>query len=146
MSYRLDVQAFPLVLFTWSETATAEATRAIFEDMLKMSARAKQEGVHTVSIHDARGSSRPTPETRAVMAEMAKNAPDMRTLMDVVVLDSAALRGVLTAISWVAPGVMKRTKTAASLPEAFTLAEAAFKAVGQPVPARPPWAEARKLA
>lgn len=143
MSYQIDDGCFPLVLVTWTGTASAESTRAFFADLAALTARAEQAGVSTVTIHDARESARPSPDTRAVMAEQVKTVTS-RSLVDVVVLNSAALRGVITAMAWVVPGPMKRVKTAATLEEAFDLAQKALAEAGQAAPPRPAWANLRR--
>ena len=143
MSYFLDDDAFPLVLVTWTGTVTAESIRSLIEESNRIAARAEKAGVSTVTIHDSRKQGRPSPETRVLMADLTKATAVSHSLGEVVVLDSAALRGVLTAISWVAPGAIRKVKTVASLDDAYAKAAELFKAAGQAVPAPPAWVAQR---
>jgi hypothetical protein len=67
-------------------------------------------GSRIVNIHDATRSSRTTPEMRKFWAEMSSRNEQLleaKTLSNPIVVGSAMLRGVITAVGWLNPRVAK---------------------------------------
>jgi hypothetical protein len=56
-----------------------------------------------------------------------------------VVFDSAVLRGVLTAVSWVSPKQMQRVDNAATVAEGWQLATEMLQRAGIQPPTSAPW-------
>lgn len=140
MPYSVDDSAFPLLLVRWTGAASKEDFGAFFEQLEQIHARARTANAKLVTIHDARTAQRPEAPAREYAATRMKQTTLDGSLLDVVVTDQAALRGVITAMSWVVPGQMKRVKSTATIAEAFDLANKAYAAERLPVPQRPRWA------
>jgi hypothetical protein len=106
----LDDAHFPVVIATWVGEAsllTAEAYIAWFKAQI---ARAEEEEVWLIAISDSRLAGRPDATVRRYFADEIGSTEGRRLMSkqtSLVVHDSQLLRGALTAISWLVPGVDK---------------------------------------
>lgn len=85
-----------------------------------------------VTVHDASRSTKTSPEMRKFWAEMSARAsanPSARTLADLLVITSAIMRGVITAVGWLNPEVAKM-RVFPSLEAALTEATKLLTAAG----------------
>jgi hypothetical protein len=138
--YSMDDSGFPLLLVRWTGTSSKEDFAAFFEELERLHQRARTSNARLVTIHDARTAQRPDAPAREFAATRMKQATLDGSLLDVVVTDQAALRGVITAMSWVLPGQMKKVKSTATLQEAYALANQIYVDAKLPLPQRPRWA------
>lgn len=140
MAFEVDSSKFPLIMVRWAGRADAANFTAFFDALSALHERARVESVLLVTVHDARKSERPDAQARDVVAQRLKTTTLGKSLLDIVVTDSAPLRGVVTAMGWVAPGPMAKVKAVKDMDAAMALARDAFQAAGFPVPERPRWA------
>ena len=94
-------------------------------------------GQKLISISDATQAERPSPEVRKYWAEsLAETTPerDAATLATYVVINSAVMRGVMTAIGWLSERA-RAIKSVSSLSDAIRDALADLDAAGIPRPA-----------
>jgi hypothetical protein len=114
----IDESLFPIVVVRWRETLTEEHVGPFLARIEAMALRAEAAGGLLVSVHDARGlSSKMDPATRKALSDGIQSRP-MPTLIDVVVSESALVRGVMTALAWFAPQQMRRVVAVPTLPKA----------------------------
>lgn len=140
MAYEIDGSAFPLVMVRWTGRLMRPEFNGFFDSLTELHHKAAAQKVGLVTVHDARHAERPDADVRAAMAERVKTWSGTSTLVDVVVTDSAALRGVITALGWVMPTLMIRVKAVKDMSAAVEVARGAFQAAGQAVPQNPRWA------
>jgi hypothetical protein len=99
----IDESRFPIVVVTF----TGNATDAEFSDYLaSMTAMMVRRGTHNVTILDARKSGVTPPKQRKMQGEWLKankERLERQSLGSAFVIDSPLVRGVLTAILWIAP-------------------------------------------
>ena len=116
-----DDRYFPIVVMRWDGLADIEAAKWGMDHLAGASKTAVARGTRLVSISDARRARRPSAEVRKYFAaESARGLPEQADVVinTYVVLDSALLRGALTAIGWLSPSVQS-VKTTATIEEAI---------------------------
>ena len=115
-----DDRFAPIVITIWSGTASVEVARWHNELQREDVRKAVAKGQRLVSISDATKADRPGPEVRKFWADaLAETTPEQEagTLSTYVVISSAVMRGVMTAIGWLS----ERARSIKSVP---TLADA----------------------
>ena len=103
MEVIFDDRYFPLLISTWTGRADLEAAKWHQEHHRAAIDRAVSEGLRVVSISMATRTQRPTPEVRKYWADSMSKTPAAHraaTLATFVVMTSAMMRGVMTAIGW----------------------------------------------
>ena len=98
-----DARHFPVLVITWWGAADEALIRRYFEWSDAMLARAAAEDTKLAFISDNRASKRPPAHVRALTAELTDQTGDElsnRSVTTIIVLDSALVRGALTAIQW----------------------------------------------
>lgn len=99
----LDETYFPVLIATWSGRANETTVRAFYDWSARVMRRARQEGARVVQISDAGQAERPDPVVRKLLAQLADAQSEEHegvTIATIVVLESAVLRGAMTAIGW----------------------------------------------
>ncbi len=98
-----DARYFPVLVITWWGAADEALVRRYFQWNDTMLARAEAEDTKVAFVSDNRASKRPPATVRALTAELSDRSGEglsRRSLATMVVLDSALVRGALTAIQW----------------------------------------------
>jgi hypothetical protein len=129
----------PLLVTTFIGVIDLEAARWFEEVHTRAILRQVALGRRVVSVNDSTQTGSPTPELRKFWSEMAeRTSPTVLTAMlgTFVVLDSALMRGALTAISWLSP-VLRDIESFATLPLALKAGTERLAAAGTPVPLSP---------
>lgn len=102
MSVEIDDQRFPLVLVRYTRSHSDASWQAYLETMSRFVSR----GVPYVTLTDARAVPAPSARQRRMASDVIARE-EARTkrfvVANAVVVDSALLRGALTAVHWVAP-------------------------------------------
>jgi hypothetical protein len=134
----VDDTYFPVVVSTWFGAATEPAVRAYFAWLHRVLGRAQAGRVPAlVNITDAGPAGNPSPDVRRLIAELTvgweKAGADQLHVTSYVVVESAVIRGVLTALGWL-HGDMK-AENLASCSQAIerALADLAAAGVSPPV-------------
>lgn len=134
----LDTTHFPVVLSTWFGRASAESVRGFYAALEVALERAKREGKLLINVVDSAHAEVPTAEVRRLISELTevweKNGAGPDTVKAFVVVENAAIRGVLQVLSWMHPtGGMKSTNVP-SLDAAVRAACDAIRERGQEPP------------
>jgi hypothetical protein len=127
-----DSRYSPLIVVTFIGDLDLAQGRWFEETSLKVAQRESAKGRRLAMIHDATRSTRTSPEMRKFWTEMSKRAQpatNAATLASYIVVSNPVIRGVLTAISWVAPDVAKM-ETFANLDSAIGKATRVLEAAG----------------
>ncbi|MBV1857618.1 MAG: hypothetical protein KUG77_04340 [Nannocystaceae bacterium] len=109
-SILLDEQHFPMILQRWNGAVTVEVVRDHFEYSVLLLERARREGVAISVVLDASEAARPTSIVRKFIADHADDiAAQWPELLRPtrVVIQSAPLRGVITALGWLSRGALQ---------------------------------------
>lgn len=131
---KLDETMWPIAVFTLGEATTDDDWRGMFAHYEAFYTR--RQLFHAIT-DASRARSFPTPAQRKLIAELSRDhEPRSRKwcVGGATVLTSAVARGVLTAITWLAPPVYKLTYHA-TLDEAVDEASRTLQAKGVVVPA-----------
>ena len=132
----LDVQHFPLLFTKFVGDVTVEMFAEYFDWVVQINQRAQAEGTKIVTVTDGTQGSRPSADARAYIAAKQDEIVDAYghlSLASYVALDSALVRGALTAIGWVAKRGLAVTPVR-SIAEGVERALADFDAAGVPRP------------
>ncbi len=132
----MDERYFPMVVQRWEGAQTVEVVRDHFDYSIPLLERARREKVAISVVLDAVDSIRPTSTVRKYIAEraddIAEQWPELLRPSRVVIL-SAPLRGVITALGWLSRGALQLASYP-SRPSAIRAGIAHLEAVGSPVP------------
>lgn len=135
-SILMDEQHFPMVLQRWEGAATVEVVRDHFDYSMPLLERARRENVAISVVLDATNGARPTSVVRKVIAEradaLAAQWPELLRPTRVVI-QSAPLRGVITALGWLSRGALQLASYPSRV-SAIRAGIAHLEAVGSPVP------------
>ena len=127
----VDDRYFPLVIFYWVDTPDEDLCSKIFEWRDEMLEKATQKGLSSIVIHHTNKLVNPPATARKRVSEVAPTGP--RQLGNYVVANSALLRGIMTALKWMAGDSIKIT-TFATMSKALTVAIETLKAADTDVP------------
>ena len=138
-----DESAWPIVYGRFAGVGTVTGFEAFVSWHTGVMHKAMAQKQRLVVVTDARAVTGTPPDVRAVVGKWISDSPrefEEMTLESVVVLQSALMRGVLTAVGWLSTRKVRLT-VFATLPEAWESGVAALKRIGQEPPKlRPPWA------
>jgi hypothetical protein len=132
-----DDRYAPIVITIWSGRANIEAARWHTELQEQDMQKAVAKGQKLISISDATKAERPGPEVRKFWADsLASTTPEQEagTLSTYVVISSAVMRGVMTAIGWLSERA-RSIKSEPTLADAIRAALEDLDAAGIPRPA-----------
>jgi len=102
-----------------------------------MQARARAEGTRMVLVVDVLKTNAPDAAARSRLGEFTRGqteADEALLLGALLMIESALMRGALTALSWLAPGKLHSTHAVKGYREAVARARKLFEDAGQPVP------------
>jgi hypothetical protein len=108
----LDLRAWPIVFASWFGAATEPLVDRYFVEHAKVLARARAEKTRFVLITDTFAAQRPSPVARKKIADLFGKQPGdiaTLTLRSFVVIESPLIRGVVTALNWITPGMEQST-------------------------------------
>jgi hypothetical protein len=129
-SDRIVVQdeCFPVLCSTWVNSASEPVVEQYFRWLVPLVERASREGVPLVNITDAGLASAPDAAVRRLIADRTRDLlPQNRgEVRSITVVESAAIRAVLSALSWL-HGDM-RSETVATRTAALERAAAMLRA------------------
>lgn len=132
----VDETYFPVVISTWYGAASPQAVRAYYEWLGRMLANAMASQRLLVNVVDSAHAGVPSAEVRRLISELTleweQRGADASTVRAFVVIESAAIRGVLNVLAWLHGGM--KSVNVASLDAAVEGSLAALSAVGQPAP------------
>lgn len=132
----MDEQHFPMVLQRWEGAVTVEIVRDHFDYSMPLLERARRENVAISVVLDATNTVRPTSIVRKSIAERADEiAAQWPELLrpSRVVIQSAPLRGVITALGWLSRGALQLASYPSRV-SAIRAGIAHLESVGSPVP------------
>ncbi len=141
-----DTSRYPLVFATWAGDSDKAEVLAFNRWLEELMARALRQGDQIIVINDSTHSGRMPSDARKSMTDaMNHRAAELNDTLIVTyaVVTSTVVRGVLTAIGWMAKD-MKKVKICSSLAEAVERSEAAFVRAGVELPA-PQRAQERRV-
>lgn len=104
----IDERARPVIITTWFGEATTGIIDQYFDWFGMRLARARAVGERLVLVNDTFAIERPTPVVRRRLAERTKEQLGelMRPVIgSVVVIESALVRGAVTALGWILPSL-----------------------------------------
>jgi hypothetical protein len=133
---QIDERHFPIVIQRIDANATPDQITRFFADMRRLADRAIREDAYYVSISVPSGAFGPL--QRAKLAEeIKKSTPeqDRRSLGTFVVIQSALVRGALTAVRWMAPENLRTVTGVTTWNEALDGAAATLRKKGLRLPA-----------
>jgi hypothetical protein len=105
----IDSSHLPLLITTWFGSPTLGLVEAYTEWFVRFVERTRAAGQKVVILDDAIRGGRPAPPVRAVLAKI--QCPSDVVVDRIVVVDSAAIRGAITALSWSTGNPIKTTPT-----------------------------------
>lgn len=123
----IDDRHFPLIVMYWVGTPDAELCTDVFAWRDKMLERAAAKGEFAIVIHHTNKMVNPSATARRRTAEVAPAGPQL--LGNYVVANNPLLRGVMTALKWMAGDSIKIT-TYAKIDDALTTALKALDSAG----------------
>ncbi|MBN8616220.1 MAG: hypothetical protein J0L92_36860 [Deltaproteobacteria bacterium] len=130
----LDTTHFPVVLSTWFGRASAESIRPFYAALDTALERARREGKLLVNVVDSAQAEVPTAEVRRLISELTdaweKKGAGPDTVKAFVVVENAAIRGVLQVLSWMHPSGGMKSVNVPSLAAAVTAAIEAMRERG----------------
>lgn len=102
----LDARYWPVVFATWFDEPTESLVRKYFEahDVLLERGRANREPF--VLVTDTFATKQPSAKARRLVADLTNAQPAHAaslTIGSIIVIESAILRGVVTALQWILP-------------------------------------------
>jgi hypothetical protein len=125
---RVSDELWPLVVITYPSRTEPDDWEAMFDAMRRIHERRAR----FYTLHDATRSGVPSAVERAVIArntEALAGAVQRLLTGSCIVLESALVRGALTAMYWVAPSIPRSTLVA-NLPQGYYTAANEMKAAG----------------
>lgn len=128
-------ECFPVVCTTWIKAPSARVIEEYFRWINEAAARAHREGIKLVNITDGGLAGVPSADVRRLIAERTKELENARhggALHSITVVESAVIRGVLNALSWL-HGDLK-TEVVSSRHDAIERSTAWLRAAGQVAP------------
>lgn len=134
----IDTTHFPIVISTWFGRASPESVRPFYAELQRSLDRARRERTLLISLVDSAHAQAPSADVRRLISELTetweKNGAAPTTVRAIVVVENAAIRGVLQVLSWMhATGSMK-SDNVASLDAAVSAATSALRGGGHDVP------------
>lgn len=132
----LDDRYAPLVITTFLGETDLELGQWFTEANKKIFVSQAALGRRVVSISDATYARKPSPEMRRFWAETSNNAGDsmkQASLATFIVVNSALLRGAITAIGWLSPA-LRDLESFANIDDAVREGLARLIKAGLPVP------------
>jgi len=144
----VDETHFPVVIATWYGAASPASVRAYYDWLGRMLERAVAARRTLVNIVDSAPAGVPSAEVRRLISELTlvweKQGANDTTVRAFVVIESAAIRGVINVLNWLHGGM--KSVNVASLDDAVQSGLGALADAGEPVPpgfavgrvARPP--------
>jgi hypothetical protein len=132
-----DVTYFPVVIVTFFGTFTEGLVDDYAAWAEQVAARAVAENTHYLTIADGRQANRPPASVRKRFAEMSDVMSESghdRFVAAILVLESALVRGALTAIQWMSRRSL-RIETVGSIDEAIDRARSRLAKAGAAFPA-----------
>lgn len=132
-----DARDYPLLVVRWFGESTEDSVRRYFRWLDAMYERAKSEGTQIVTINDSRLAKRPPPTVRKLTAELidaSAVATGDDSLPTVLVLDSALIRGAVTAMKWLSIAKWN-VETVGDMPDAIARAFELLEGAGVNPPA-----------
>jgi hypothetical protein len=103
----IDTSHLPLLITTWFGSPSLGLVEAYNEWLVRFVERSRAAGRKFVILDDAIRAGRPAPPVRGLLAKI--QCPSDVVVDRVVVVDSAAIRGALTALSWITGNPIKTT-------------------------------------
>lgn len=103
----IDTSHLPLLITTWFGSPTIGLVEVYSEWLVRFVERSRKDGRKFVILDDAIRAGRPAPPVRALLAKI--QCPADVVIDRVVVVDTAAIRGALTALSWITGNPIKTT-------------------------------------
>lgn len=128
----LDSRAWPVVITTWFGTPTEGLVDRYFDQHATILERGRKNSERIVLISDTFATERPTATARKRIADRTSAHADVAqsiTLQSFIVIESALIRGAVTALSWVMPS-MEENEVVGSIETAIDRALAALDAAG----------------
>lgn len=109
VEFVVDLSRYPLVVSTWFGAPTTPLIDAYEAWFQPFAEQCRSRGERIVILDDATHAGRPTPKVRARLAQIET---PIDILVDrVVVVRSAAIRGAITALSWMTGDKLRTAKT-----------------------------------
>jgi hypothetical protein len=105
----MDSGHMPLVITTWFGSPTLGLVEAYGEWFARFVERCRTSNRKFVLLDDAMRAGRPAPPVRGLLAKI--QCPSDVVIDRVVATDAAAIRGALTALSWITGNQIKSTPT-----------------------------------
>jgi hypothetical protein len=140
----IDERSWPIITGTWFGATTETLVTQYFAHSAAQLARAGVGQRRIVILTDTYATKPPSAKVRQRIGELSRTqveASRPRVLANYTVIESALIRGVVTALSWIDPS-MADTKNVPSFEAGLAGALAELKAAGIPVPARLPTRQA----
>lgn len=135
-----DDSAFPITYARFEGEATITGFDEYTAWLDAVTARAAARGQRFVTIIHAPGKVQIGADVRRHIGQWtSQQTPTDTVVGSIVVFDSAVLRGVLTAVSWVSPKQMQRVDSVATVAEAWQLATTMLQRAGIQPPTSAPW-------
>jgi hypothetical protein len=107
--YVIDTSHLPLLITTWFGSPTLGLVEAYTEWFERFVERSRTQGKKFVILDDAMRAGRPAPPVRGQLAKI--HCPSDVVVDRIVVVDTAAIRGALTAMSWITGNPIKTMPT-----------------------------------
>lgn len=104
----IDERHHPVIVTTWFGEATIDTVDQYYDWLGPRLAKARARGERLVLLNDTFAVERPTPMVRKRLAEKTKaqNQDHGRAMVgSVVVIESALIRGAVTALGWILPSL-----------------------------------------
>lgn len=121
----LDDDRLPILIASWTGTATLKNVNRFYDWVEERVARAKATGGKLALINDALEAERPGAEVRQAFASRQIDAEVV--ISSPVVITSALVRGAMTAVGWLLGDRMKGVTSFATMGEALQSARRAFE-------------------
>lgn len=132
MSIVVDDSLWPIVIATWFGEPSEALVEKYFAHHATLLERARGWGERIVLVTDTFATERPSPRARKRIVELTEAQPKDTlelTVKSYIVIESAIMRGVVTALSWVYPK-MAESENVASLAIAIERASTDLRALG----------------
>lgn len=115
-----DTRYFPIFIHEWHGTATMKIAEEHYPAREPVYERARREGAKLVIITDLSNASTPPATVRKLLGEKAQSDANVDELIGYVILvPSAVMRGVVTALSWIIGENVKPIVYARSMEDAL---------------------------
>lgn len=102
----VDSRHWPIVFATWFDEPTERLVRTYFDNHARLLERARANREPFVLVTDTFATRQPSAKARKLIADLTNAQPEYATSLlvgSVIVLESAILRGVVTALGWILP-------------------------------------------